>query len=98
MFSTVGKATVNLFPQFQASGKAEIHKDPHAIVETTKTSKKEKGKDEFFFYNILDYNKEAAARLRDTSYVPRVLPFCLFSRKLLQWASTSPNTRQCSLN
>lgn len=79
MLSAVGRATVNLFPQFQSEPKTGEfrNKEPTIPVRPQMQIKRygdrnRKEKDEFFFYSILDYNKEATAKLREVSYIPVV--------------------------
>jgi hypothetical protein len=77
MFSGVGRATTNLHPQLQRDtslDKLKALRNREAVTERAKPSRREvdEKKEDYFFYNILDYNKEAAAKLREVSYVPRV--------------------------
>lgn len=74
MFSAKGRMTIHLFPQFQGERKPESKK-PEASNKVGREKRarlEKKKKDEFFFYNILDYNKEAEAKLRDTTYIKQV--------------------------
>ena len=73
MFSAKGRTTVHLFPQFQAERIIE-KKSPQVSYKIEKTAHRmhPNQKEDFFFYNILDYNKEAEAKLRKTSYITPV--------------------------
>lgn len=76
MFSAKGRMTIHLFPQFQGERKLETKRPEvsYTLGREKRARLEKKKKDEFFFYNILDYNKEAEAKLRDTTYIKQVVP------------------------
>lgn len=82
MLSSVGRATANLHPQLQRDTNIDKLKalkplkPRETAVERFKSTRRdqEQKKEDYFFYNILDYNKEAEAKLRQVSYVPIVSP------------------------
>lgn len=77
MYSSVGRKTTNLHPQLQldtSHSRLKSLKAQGLVYEKDKPRKREteSGNEDFFFYNILDYNKEVASKLREVSYVPKV--------------------------
>lgn len=90
MYSSVGRKTANLHPQLQLDStysRLKSLKQREPVFEREKPRKREAdgGKEEFFFYNILDYNKEAASKLREVSYVPKVERISSVDRRPSRW-------------
>lgn len=90
MYSSVGRKTANLHPQLQLDStysRLKSLKQRETVFEREKTRKREAdgAKEEFFFYNILDYNKEAASKLREVSYVPKVERISPVDRRPSRW-------------